>query len=384
MRFDPPPWHKVFPLGTCVDLISSIIRSYCRDALVAVRREGADRSESDAPPLVFEEVVAAPPANDTPSIDAISIPSIDAPIPAQLSYAAAKVFGKFVLRPRQVTAVHKLVYCKSSEGKLLVVDRTGGGKSLILSLAAVMVGGITYVIIPLLALTANQMAKLKEALTDDGAIEVHHLDELKKSAVRTKLIPRMLAMSSESSTTMFLLSSPQYLAGDALFRNALVQCQAQRTLRLVAIDEVHLYTQHGRTFRECIRYLRDVFFRVVFDVSKTYHPLFLAMTATFTKSMVEYFSNLTNVEWGIGYCPIPRFVDGPCWGGAYYPHQLCIVFARDTEGQYKYKNIVNWEGFLFRTKAHGRGMVRMTFGELLNNNAINRWKKCVEESSGLN
>lgn len=186
MRFDPPPWHKVFPLGTCVDLISSIIRSYCRDALVAVRREGADRSESDAPPLVFEEVVAAPPANDTPSIDAISIPSIDAPIPAQLSYAAAKVFGKFVLRPRQVTAVHKLVYCKSSEGKLLVVDRTGGGKSLILSLAAVMVGGITYVIIPLLALTANQMAKLKEALTDDGAIEVHHLEELKKSAVRTK------------------------------------------------------------------------------------------------------------------------------------------------------------------------------------------------------
>ena len=61
-----------------------------------------------------------------------------------------------------------------------------------------------------------------------------------------------------------------------------------------------------------------------------------------------------------------------------------IVFARDTEGQYKYKNIVNWEGFLFRTKAHGRGMVRMTFGDLLNNNAINRWKKCVEESSGLN
>ena len=126
---------------------------------------------------------------------------------------------------------------------------------------------------------------------------------------------------------MFLLSSPQYLAGDALFRNALVQCQARRTLRLVAIDEVHLYTQHGRTFRECIRYLRDVFFRVVFDVSKTYHPLFLAMTATFTKSMVEYFSNLTNVEWGIGYCPIPRFVDGPCWGGAYYPHQLWASFS---------------------------------------------------------
>ena len=168
MRFDQPQWHKFFPLGTSVALISSVIRSYCRAALFAVRRAGADRSGSDAPPLVFEEVAATPPANDTPSINAISTPSIDAPIPAQLAYAAAKVFGKSALRPRQVIAVNKLVYCQSSKGKLLVVNRTGGGKSLILSLAAVMVGGISLVIIPLLALTANQMSKLKEAISDHG------------------------------------------------------------------------------------------------------------------------------------------------------------------------------------------------------------------------
>ena len=125
MRFDPPPWHKFSPLGTSVTLISSVIRSYCRAALFAVRRAGAGRSGSDAPPLVFEEVAATPPANDTPSINAISTPSIDAPIPTQLAYAAAKVFGKSALRPRQVIAVNKLVYCQSSKGKLLVVDRTG-------------------------------------------------------------------------------------------------------------------------------------------------------------------------------------------------------------------------------------------------------------------
>ena len=80
--------------------------------------------------------------------------------------AKAKVFRKSALRPRQVIVANNLVYCKSFEGNCLVVDRTGEGKSLILLLAAVMVGGITLVIIPLLALTANQMTKLKEAISD--------------------------------------------------------------------------------------------------------------------------------------------------------------------------------------------------------------------------
>ena len=124
-----------------------------------------------------------------------------------------------------------------------------------------MVGGITLIIsIPLLALTANQMMKLKEAISDHGAIEVHHLDELKKVQVNTKLIPRMLGicrMIHPLQSSSCLLSSQQYLAKKLLMWNALVQFQSRQTLRPVAIDEVHLYTQHGRTFRECIRYLRE-------------------------------------------------------------------------------------------------------------------------------
>ena len=75
-------------------------------------RAGANISESGAPPLalVFEEVSTLPPQNGTLLIDAISTPSIDAPIPDQLAYAdaAAKVFRKSVLRRLQVIAVHKL------------------------------------------------------------------------------------------------------------------------------------------------------------------------------------------------------------------------------------------------------------------------------------
>jgi len=42
---------------------------------------------------------------------------------------------------------------------VLIVDRTGGGKSLIMQLAVTMVGDIVLVVIPLLVLTANQLTK---------------------------------------------------------------------------------------------------------------------------------------------------------------------------------------------------------------------------------
>ena len=60
----------------------------------------------------------------------------------------------------------------------MVVDLTGGGKSLILSMTAISVGEITLLVIPLLALTANQLARLNNAIQKYGAITAVHLDEM--------------------------------------------------------------------------------------------------------------------------------------------------------------------------------------------------------------
>ena len=46
-----------------------------------------------------------------------------------------------------------------------------GGKSHILRMAATFLGGIVVVIVPLLALTADQMAKIEEANQDCGSIK---------------------------------------------------------------------------------------------------------------------------------------------------------------------------------------------------------------------
>ena len=89
-------------------------------------------------------------------------------------------------------------------------------------LTAVSVGGITLVIIPLLSLTANQLERIKMALQKDGLIVAVHLDDASRHDVKENVIPAMNDFPYKLSTTMMILCSPQYIADNIEFRNALL------------------------------------------------------------------------------------------------------------------------------------------------------------------
>ena len=97
------------------------------------------------------------------------------------------------------------------------------------------------------------------------------------------VIPMLDGIPRDTSSTVILLTSPQKLAKEKCVCDALLLCTVAGTLRLVAIDEVHLYTMHGRTFRDSIRYLRDNFFHLLVEFS----ILFLAMTATMSANLLK-------------------------------------------------------------------------------------------------
>ena len=73
-------------------------------------------------------------------------------------------------------------------------------------------------------------------------------------------------------------------------------CHTQKTLHLIAIDEAHLYAQHGSTFCNDLSLLGCIFFDVVFKIG-SWHPLFLTMTATMTKPLLRALTILTHVDW---------------------------------------------------------------------------------------
>ena len=109
---------------------------------------------------------------------------------------------------------------ESSGGRVFVTTRTGGGKSLMLYMTAAAVGGITLCIIPLLSLTANQLEQITTAVQRWGAFYAVHLEDTGRHDVKEKVIPEMNSFPYDSSSSMIILCSPQYIAENLDFRNA--------------------------------------------------------------------------------------------------------------------------------------------------------------------
>mmetsp|Transcript_10799 Transcript_10799/g.18926 ORF Transcript_10799/g.18926 Transcript_10799/m.18926 type:complete len:202 (-) Transcript_10799:178-783(-) len=146
-------------------------------------------------------------------------------------------------------------------------------------MTAISVGGIAIIIVPLLSLTANQLERIRMAVQDYGVITAYNMDDASPSDIQNKILPKMKNFVYNSSTTMVLLSSPQFIADNVEFRDMLLRCRDNETLRTCAIDEVHMYAQHVN-FRDSIRILRRDFFTKLYKGEQTYSPLFFCATAT--------------------------------------------------------------------------------------------------------
>ena len=216
-----------------------------------------------------------------------------------LNDAANRVWKVPSLRKEQSACLERILFHDSSRGKVLNIAPTGSGKSLTLRMVGTFTAGISIVFVPLLALTADQMAAIKKAVQKHASFEAHHMDEIPSSsnALEETIVPRMLEILSDSSSTMYLFTSPQYVVDHPIFLRTLLKCHERRTLRFVAIDEAHLYAMHGKTFRECIRLLQTSFFERVFGLEVDHHPLFMVMTATMTSTILPCLSTLTSVDW---------------------------------------------------------------------------------------
>jgi hypothetical protein len=187
---------------------------------------------NDNDPMVIDNdyVMHIDNAEATTHIIDDSVLTIDATNEEIINEASSRVWGVPFLRPFQMMAVLKILFDVRCKKKLLLVDRTGGGKSHILRMIASLTGGIWLVIIPLLSLTADTKAKMEEANEDYGSVEVHHMDELpvEDKSSFSRILHRMRTFEQDSSSTIFLFVSPQYIAKNHAFRSTLIQCSKKK------------------------------------------------------------------------------------------------------------------------------------------------------------
>jgi hypothetical protein len=121
-----------------------------------------------------------------------------------------------------------------------------------------------------------------------------HLDTTRNPSQQEAIVKRV--MDAPPTCAIILFSSPQALVNCALWRSLLFRLLRNRRLKLVCIDEIHLFAQFGLWFRSEFFALRDALFKhlLVFDRDcqphRTRVPI-LGMTATANALLLRWGRN---------------------------------------------------------------------------------------------
>ena len=151
---------------------------------------------------------------------------------------------------------------------LLLVQGTGGGKSAVVQTVGCVDCGVTIIIEETLALAADQKSKVGRARNSYGPVLAYQLDSVKKPHLIQKLSSKLASLTKTTNITIFLYTSPECLLREP-WKSLVVGLINRQVLKLVCVDEVHLFVMFGVTFRKEFTLLKSTFFKYLIDDSGT-------------------------------------------------------------------------------------------------------------------
>lgn len=158
-----------------------------------------------------------------------------------------KILYGFDGHPEQIRALHQLIYRRQDT---LLVAKTSFGKSVVLqALPCLVPTVVVIVILPLNVIGAEQEQNISAL---KGAVPIH---------VHASNISAVLLEDIRTGRYTHVLISPELIMSERV-RRVLVDPLFRSHVALVAIDEVHLVSDWGLTFRKAYTKLRAVRIRL--------------------------------------------------------------------------------------------------------------------------
>ncbi len=175
-----------------------------------------------------------------------------------------KYFGFDKFKGLQKNAIESLIEGNNT----FVVMPTGGGKSLIYQLPALMLDGTAIVVSPLIALMKNQVDSIRGISTEYGIAHVLNSSLNKGEVAQVK-------SDIENGITKLL-----YVAPESLTKEENIEFLKKQTISFFAIDEAHCISEWGHDFRPEYRNLRNI-------INKIGELTIIGLTATATEKVQE-------------------------------------------------------------------------------------------------
>ncbi len=200
--------------------------------------------------------------------------------------------------PWQVEVGKVLIQASVEKNPLryLCVRPTGGGKSLVFNAVAGAIKGVTLCVCPLLSLGADQSKKvLSKSGSDCKSIASFHLDELSSKAIKA-LKMWLETPGNLASASIIIFTSPQAFQN---YYYPFLQFLIQRDmLRLVVVDEIHLVTHFGSSFRKEFDELKSKLFNAI----KSPLPM-LFLTATCSTYIASTLQSMFGIQFNAVHWP---------------------------------------------------------------------------------
>jgi hypothetical protein len=174
------------------------------------------------------------------------------------------------------------------------IQPTGKGKSLVRDTIARIICGVTITISPLLSLSADQVKKILDMTktSNDKAFKVYHLDELTVPSQQKAFTEMLLGLCGNKNTrvAISLFVSPQAVKRDKWIQQLLDSLIEASLLRMVCLDEIHIFLEHALNFRDEFSDLKSFLFQKLHVKNGKPNELLvpiLSIMATADKNLVE-------------------------------------------------------------------------------------------------